>query len=62
MDRKEAKAIVSTAVQVFAVLAEERGIDVESPEGDALFDQIVIGTMARKAKSAADFGLMMEVA
>jgi hypothetical protein len=62
MDRKEAKLIVEAAHQVFEVLAEERGIEIESPEGDALYDQIVVRTIRRKAQTAADLALMLEVA
>ena len=62
MDRAEAKVIVQTAHQVFEILAEERGIEIESPEGDALYDQIVVQTVRRKAQNASDLALMLEVA
>jgi hypothetical protein len=44
------------------VLAEVRGIEVESPEGDALYDQIVVRTIMRRAQGPGDLSLMLAVA
>jgi hypothetical protein len=52
--------IVSAANAVFEVLAEEAGIDMESPEGEELYDRIVLGTIARKAKRPSDLITMLE--
>lgn len=62
MDIAEAKLIMSTLSEVFEILAEEQGVEVGMPEGDALYDRVVIDNMLRRAKTSADFALMMQVA
>lgn len=61
MDIAEAKMIVNTANEVFDVLEDELGLTDGSPEWKELYDRVVLGTIQRRAKTQADFELMLSV-
>jgi hypothetical protein len=57
----EAKLIVNIANEVFDVLEEELGLTDGSPEWKELYDRVVLGTIARRAKTQADLEMMLAV-
>jgi hypothetical protein len=57
----EAKLIVNAANEVFDVLEEELGLTDGSPEWKELYDRVVLGTIARRAKTQADLEMMLAV-
>jgi hypothetical protein len=61
MEIAEAKLIVNTANEVFDVLEEELGLTDGSPEWKELYDRVVLGTIARRAKTQAELDMMLAV-